>query len=316
MVKLFFSYSHKDEELRNELDKHLSILKRQGVIDAWHDRCITAGSELDTEINTHLKNANVVLLLISSDFLASTYCYDKEMKFAMGMHESGKAKVIPVILRPCDWHDTPFGKLLATPRDGKPVIKYPTLDEAFLEITNEIKRVAKSISGSTDEHSAPSSEGLKQPNPFNRSSNLRIRKNFSDHVKDQFLDDAFTYMANFFEASLLELKKRNPGIEYRFKRIDSQTFAATVYVAGDLKTECTIFYGGSMFGYSKNINFSYSTFGSNNSYNESLSISDDGYNLYLNALGMGMYGDRSHRGMLTFEGASEYYWELFIKGLQ
>ncbi len=69
MISLFFSYSHKDEDLRNELDKHLSILKRQGIISAWHDRCINAGSDFNSEISNYLKSANIILLLISSDFL-------------------------------------------------------------------------------------------------------------------------------------------------------------------------------------------------------------------------------------------------------
>ena len=97
VVELFYSYPHRDEELRNELDKHLSILKRQGVIDGWHDRRILAGKEWEGEIDEHLNTAHVVLLLISSDFIASDYCYDVEMKRAMERHEAGEALVIPIL---------------------------------------------------------------------------------------------------------------------------------------------------------------------------------------------------------------------------
>src|SRR3982750_501461 len=103
MVKLFFSYSHKDEALRNELETHLSPLQRQGVIESWHDRRITAGKEFDSEISRNLEDSQIILLLISSDFIASNYCYEEEMKLALELHKSGRARVIPVILRPCDW---------------------------------------------------------------------------------------------------------------------------------------------------------------------------------------------------------------------
>ena len=111
----FFSYSHSDETLRNELEKHFSTLRRQGFIKTWHDRGIGAGKEFDQEISQHIEEADIILLLISPDFLASDYCYEKEMTRALERHKSGEARVIPVILRPCDWHDAPFGKLQAVP---------------------------------------------------------------------------------------------------------------------------------------------------------------------------------------------------------
>ncbi len=313
MVNLFFSYSHKDEELRNELDKHLSILKRQKVIDVWHDRCIIGGSNLNKEISSHLENSNIILLLISSDFLASDYCYDIEMELSMKMNETGQATVLPVILRPCDWQSASFGKLMATPKDGKPVIKFPTLDEAFLEVTNEIKRIAGSISSS--QAAKPVQQPLTAiPEPSVRSSNLRIKKTFSDHDRDEFLDNAFDYIAKFFESSLIELQKRNAGVTYRFKKVDSQTFNSTIYVNGEVKSECTIFYGGNIYRQSKSINFAYGITISKNSLNESLSVAEDGFQLYLNRIGFSMI--RTGEEKLTYEGAAESYWDMFIGRLQ
>ncbi len=97
---LLFSYSHVDETLRDQLEVHLSALKRQDLISAWHDRRITGGSELGKSIDAHLESAEIILLLVSPDFIASDYCYDREMARAMERHEKGEAKVIPVILRP------------------------------------------------------------------------------------------------------------------------------------------------------------------------------------------------------------------------
>ena len=99
-VSIFISYSHKDETLREELDVHLASLKRQGKIQAWHDRAIEAGTEWDTAIKQHLETAQVILLLISPRFMASDYCYDLEMQRAIERHDQGTARVIPIILKP------------------------------------------------------------------------------------------------------------------------------------------------------------------------------------------------------------------------
>src|SRR3981081_1929616 len=104
MATLFFSYSHRDEALRDQLEKHLTMLKRQGFIETWHDRRITAGEPIDQAISSNLETAEIVLLLVSPDFLASDYCYEREMSRAIERHNHGSSTVIPVILRACDWH--------------------------------------------------------------------------------------------------------------------------------------------------------------------------------------------------------------------
>lgn len=314
MINLFFAYSHQDEMLRNELDKHLSILRRNGIINAWHDRCIMPGSEFDKEISKNLKTADIILLLISADFLASDYCYDIETKYALERNERNEAVVIPVILRPCDWKDTQFGKLQVIPANGKPVVKFLTLDDAFLEITDQIKRVVAEIN-KTKNQSEISQPIYQEKVTASRSSNLRIRKEFTDQEKDTFLDDAFEYIANFFEASLKELKKRNPEIDYRFKRIDSQTFTSHLYIAGKVISECMIYYGaGSLM--SNRISYSRNISQNKNTYNESLHLEDDGYIIYLRASGMSLFGRPNRDEPLTNEGVAELFWGMFIESLQ
>lgn len=144
-VTLFYSYSHKDEKLRDRLEKHLSILGRQGVISNWHDRRITAGDEWKGVIDKHLDSAEIILLLVSADFLASDYCYDIELKRALERHEEKTARVIPVILRSVDWNDAPFGKLQALPKDGKPVMEWNPSDKGFQNIARGIRAVVEQI---------------------------------------------------------------------------------------------------------------------------------------------------------------------------
>jgi hypothetical protein len=144
-VEVFFSYAHEDEELRNQLAKHLKLLQREGVITAWHDREITAGSEWAGQIDEHLNSAGIILLLISSDFMASDYCYDVELKRAMARHEAREAVVIPVILRPVKWSSASFGKLQALPKNAQPVTQWPNRDEAFVNIAEGIQRAVEKL---------------------------------------------------------------------------------------------------------------------------------------------------------------------------
>lgn len=138
-LKLFYSYAHTDEALRNELKKHLSVLKRQGLISEWHDRKITAGKDWEGEIDKNLKDSQMVLLLISPDFMDSDYCHDVELKEAMRMHESGEARVVPIFLRSCLWKGSLFGKLQGFPKDAKFVTSWSNQDEAFTDIATNLR---------------------------------------------------------------------------------------------------------------------------------------------------------------------------------
>jgi hypothetical protein len=139
--KLFISYSHADEAHRQALEKHLALLRRQGVVELWHDRKLLAGAALSPEIDAQLRGADVALLLVSADFLASDYCYDKEMALALELQAAGRMLVVPVILRPCDWHHAPFGHLLAVPRDGLAVTQWPDRDAAWSDVSAQLRRL-------------------------------------------------------------------------------------------------------------------------------------------------------------------------------
>jgi TIR domain len=155
-ISLFYSYSHKDEALRNRLEAHLAQLQADGVISGWHDRRIAAGTEWEGAISEQLDNAGIILLLVSADFLASRYCRDVEIKRAMKRHKARTARVIPVILRPVDaWHASPFGKLQALPKDGRPVSSWRNRDEAFAEIARGIREAATDLVARTQNASAP-----------------------------------------------------------------------------------------------------------------------------------------------------------------
>jgi len=144
-LKLFCSYAHADKALRDTLDKHLSGLKRQKLIEVWYDGEISVGSEWEHEIDKHLRSADIVLLLVSADFLASDYCYSEEMKRALQRHKEGTARVIPIILRPVYWKNAPFSKLQVLPTGAKAITSWPNPDEPYEDIVGRLDEVVKEL---------------------------------------------------------------------------------------------------------------------------------------------------------------------------
>jgi internalin A len=144
-ARVFVSYSHRDERLRNRLEVHLKLLQRQGLIETWQDREIEAGEDWRQKIDENLERADIILLLISADFLASEYCYEKEVRRALELHKEKKARVIPVVVRPVDWEDDPLAKLNALPKEGKAVTSWPNRDAAWKNVSEGIKKVAETV---------------------------------------------------------------------------------------------------------------------------------------------------------------------------
>ena len=139
-IKIFYSYAQEDKALRKRLDIHLATLRQQGLT-SWYDHEILPGRERAEEIERELQAAHIILLLISADFLASFQCYIVEMQHALQRHKAGKARVIPIILRPANWQDTSLKRLQPLPEKAKPVVTWAIEDEAFVDIANGIKRV-------------------------------------------------------------------------------------------------------------------------------------------------------------------------------
>jgi TIR domain len=147
LIEVFFSYAHEDEALRDKLAKHLKLLERDRVIKAWSDRNITAGEDWKNAIDERLESANIILLLISADFLASDYCYDIELDRALERHKNKEARVIPVILRSSDWQSAAFGKLAALPTGGKAITSWENEDEAFTDVAKGLRKAIEQIYG-------------------------------------------------------------------------------------------------------------------------------------------------------------------------
>lgn len=146
-VKLFYSYSHKDEKFKENLSTHLAVLKRRDIINDWHDRKIAPSENWEIEINRALLEARIVLLLVSANFLASDYCYETETIFALERHVNKQCIVVPVIIKPCKWEMAHFSHLQALPENGKAVSTWKNKDEAWLNVANGIALLAEKLQG-------------------------------------------------------------------------------------------------------------------------------------------------------------------------
>ncbi len=144
-LNIFLSYAHADEAMKTELDKNLIMLKKSEKVNVWQDRKIMAGTEWDAAIHKELAQADIILLLISVDFNNSQYIWDKELKVAMERHEKNEARVIPVILRTCDWSEMPYAKLQALPTGAVPVSSFIDKDVAYTNVAKEIRGVVDHI---------------------------------------------------------------------------------------------------------------------------------------------------------------------------
>lgn len=148
-LHLFLSYAHEDRKLSEELSAHLSPLKHLGLITEWNDREIRPGTDWEHEILQSLDRSDLVVLLVSSDFINSGYCYGVEMTRALARHDRGTAGVIPVIARPCHWSALPFAKLQALPAEAKAITTWADRDSAYLSVVQGVEDAARRLLASS-----------------------------------------------------------------------------------------------------------------------------------------------------------------------
>ncbi len=151
--KIFLSYAHKDEQYKRELDTHFAALKRSGLIETWQDREIMAGEDWDKVIKEAIRQSDIVLLMLSPDFMASDYIWNTELPEA----KEHRPRIIPLFIRPCYFQETQFAiyKMQGLPgyegpKDNNDTAKtrwivssdFPNRDEGYLKI---VEGVIKSI---------------------------------------------------------------------------------------------------------------------------------------------------------------------------
>jgi hypothetical protein len=316
---LFISYSHKDSAHLETLKTHLKPLERLGLISPWFDGHIIPGDDIDEKVGEALKNADIVALLVSPDFLASDYCIHTELAEAMRRHEAGTARVVPIILRKCEWEEETFGRLLGLPTDNKAImsVHWADKDEAWNIVAKGIKSAARAESTNTSKHS-PSQIPSTNSASITATRSLRSKplpmpvkanRELTDEEIDDFKHKAFEEVAQLFEASVLSLEGM---ITARYRRLDANRFTATLYLNGKKKNGITVYIGGDHYS-AAGINFHMSDDGRTNTLQESLKIEmcDGEPSLWPSMSGWGFDQNRH----LSNEEAARHIWSEFVKPL-
>jgi len=180
-IEVFICYAHKDEGLMRDIERQLNVLAQQGLITLWHDRMIAGGKDWKQEVNKHLNAAQIILLLVSADFMFSEYS-NIEVKRAMERHKAGEAQVIPVILRYVGWRGSSFGELIPFPKDGKPVTSFASRDQALFEVVEGVEKAVKELRKPVVPIAAQSGSDATQ------SSSTKEQQPMTQNAKDKEFD--------------------------------------------------------------------------------------------------------------------------------
>ena len=233
-IEVFCSYAREDEAWMRQLEIHLSLLQRQGLLSLWHDRLLVPGEDWAKTIDDHLETASIILLFISANFLASDYCYGVEMRCALERHQAGEVCVIPIIVRPCDWKSSPFAHLQALPKDALPITSWSDADPALTDITVGIRRVLKELTSRRP--TSPPRGDAKTPKsyiPFNRDPLFQPRPDEFERLKSLLLRSESTphsaYVGLVGVTGMGGVGKTRLAMEVAYRFQDQQQFPGGIF---------------------------------------------------------------------------------------
>ncbi len=306
-MKAFISYSHRDRDALDRLHTHLAVLRSDGRLDEWFDREILAGSEIDAEIQERLESSELFLLLVSPDFLASDYCVKREMERALERHHSEDARVVPIIVEPCDWASTALRDIKALPRDGKPVSEWTNENSAFLDVVQELRRM---LDAEREPRNAAKGEAMaKAPSVQAGTRRYRVKRDFDEIHRGDFREEAFGVMRDHFERAVAEIDAME-DLRGRFTSLSASSFSCTIVnrarehgTAHITVHRCT---GNAGIG---DISHSFTENAPPGTANGWFTIEADEYELHLS----GMMGLGEQRERLTPEAAAELLWKEFLE---
>jgi hypothetical protein len=305
-MRAFISYSHHDKAALDRLHVHLKNLTRGGHIETWYDRDILAGSNLNAEIARELEAADLFLLLVSADFIASDYCVEREMKRALERHAAGAARVVPIIVEECDWKEMgELRQLKAVPTDGKAISEWANSNTAYLNVVQELRRIIEA-EGPT----AAAAKAAPEPVAVHpATTRYRAKRQFDQIDKSDFRDAAFVIIKDYFRRATMEIDSIE-GLRGRFVDRGATSFGATIVNGGHRNgtAHITVHCRNSHVAMG-DIYYSFSENAGDNTANGGFNVSADDYELFL-AQTMNFFGKSDER--LTPERAVEVLWNEFI----
>jgi hypothetical protein len=303
-AKVFISYSHRDEKALERLHKHLVMLRRDGLIETWHDRQIKAGEALDNAISKELERCDLFLALVSPDYLDSKYCYEKEMQRAIKRAEEGTLIIVPIILEPCDWQSSPLAKFKAVPKDGHPVTLWTNENVAWFDVVKEIREAL-------GDPPVVASPEITPEAPT--KARYKIKKDFDTIDKAEFRDQGFSVIRDFFKRSTDEVNTIGEPLKARFEDMSATAFTCTLVNRTKRGGESHITvhnvkaqgYGGDI------VSVHEPHANKTNSYNGSFAVDADEYSMYFSGHMMVMYGRGEEK--MSAEQVANHLWAEFIE---
>lgn len=275
----FISYSHVDEKHLERLHKHMAMLQRDGTIDDWSDHQIVPGDNVGREIDKSLARSSLFIALVSPDYLASNYCYEKEFQWALELAAGGTLRIVPVILEPCDWLSSPFSQFLALPKDGKAISEWANHNVAYLDVIKGLRRVAEADTPAASATDSASTRGVAT----GATRRLKIKQEFDAIQRSDFADEAFSAIRDYFRSSCGEIS----GVEdlrAKFESMSDTAFTCTIVNRGMTRgrgeAHITVRNdkGRNHFG---DISYVYEAHAEPGTSNGSIRVEADDYNMYL-----------------------------------
>lgn len=306
-VKVFISYSHADEAHIARLHKHLAQLEREGTIAGWYDREIHLAGKLDDEITRELEASRIFLACASPDYIASEYCYDKELTAALAREAKGELAIAPVILEPCDWLQTPLSKFKAVPTDGKPVSEFTNPNAAFLNVVSELRRLAQEMTRDIEFKSAPA---IRTEAAGSSGSRYRIQRDHDELHKRDFIEQSFKEIYEFFKVSAGEIAQIS-DIEVRLSEFSQRHFQCTIINRGRKRAFETLqVRTGGSFGA---IDVLYGEERRTNTSNGGFGVRSDQYQLYFSPMMLALHSGAEKEKMSSKDVAQLLWDDLLSK---
>jgi len=280
-MNAFISYSHNDTAMLDLLHKHLVQLQRERIISTWTDNEIPACGSLNSNISTALNNSNIFIALLSPDYIASNYCYENEFQKALEMQEQDGIIIVPIILEPCDWLNTPFKEFKALPKDGKPVSTWENKNTAFLDVIQNIRKLVSSPEPGITKTALDQLEAK----PIQFSRNYRVKKDFDSIEKMEFIEVSFSEVKEYLKRYLEEILQID-NIKARTLHDTNKEFHCLLINRNKINTESHLkisinsrSQSNNAYG-ANNKDLSYSINETNSSGNNGFSLSFDEFHLF------------------------------------
>lgn len=307
----FVSYSHADDRHLDRFGKHLAMLKRDGELSTWTDHAIVAGDAVDKVIDAQLEASELFVALLSPDYLASAYCYEKELARAKQLADEGRMRIVPIIVEPCDWLSSPFREYMALPKDGQPVSGFTNENNAWLNVVTGLRKMLEAVGSG-----APSSAlgiPIAAAAPGRKP---RIKQDFDSIQLADYADKAFVTIRDYFRASCAEISAIGDDLRAKFEDVDQTSFTCTVVNRARRsggEANITVHRNKSRsYGFGGDISYVNQKHAERNTSNGSIQVASDEYNMFLTFnrydLGSGR-GD----GKVTPEQVSEELWNGFVQ---